>query len=101
MAYPNDEQYLVPFGKDPAVWRATSPMYYVRKGIPPMLIYVGERTYPSIKNSSEKFRQQLIREGVQHTIMVMPGRKHVGMVLQLYWKNNRIYRDLLKFVKAD
>lgn len=101
MEYPNDEQYLVPYGKDPAVWRAMSPLYYVHKGIPPMLLYVGERTYPSIQSSSEKFRQRLTEAGIRHTFAVIPGKKHVGMVLQLYWKNNQIYRDLLKFVKAD
>ncbi|QKZ13127.1 alpha/beta hydrolase [Spirosoma sp. KUDC1026] len=101
MEYPNDEQYLVPFGRDPAVWRAASPLYYVHKGSPPMLIYVGERTYPSIRNSSEKFRQRLMQNGVQHTFTVIAGKKHVGMVLQLYWKRNQIYRDLLKFVKAN
>ncbi|GAB3762257.1 alpha/beta hydrolase [Spirosoma pomorum] len=100
MEYPNDEQYLVPYGKDPAVWRAVSPLYYVHKGAPPMLLYVGERTYPSIKSSSEKFRQRLTENGIRHTFTIIPRKKHIGMVLQLFWKNNQIYQDILAFVKS-
>lgn len=100
MEYPNDRQYLVPFGNDPAVWRSVSPMYHVRMANPPMLVYAGERTYPSIASSARIFDKRLTEVGVNHTFAVLPGKKHVGMVTQLFWKNNVIYRDLLKFVGA-
>ncbi len=98
MEYPNDEQYLIPFGKDPAIWRAVSPMYYVSAGSPPMLVYAGGRTYPSITNSAQRFHKRLQELGVIHEFTVLAGKKHIGMVTQLFWKNNIIYRDLLKFV---
>lgn len=100
MEYANDQQYLVPFGNDPAVWRSVSPMYFVGKSSPPMLLYTGGQTYPSITNSTAKFDKKLGEFGVTHTYTVLPGKKHIGMVTQLYWKNNVIYRDLLKFVGA-
>ncbi len=100
MEYANDQQYLVPFGKDPAVWRSVSPMYFVGKDSPPMLVYAGERTYPSIASSTRKFDQRLREVGVKHEFAVLPGKKHIGMVTQLFWKKNVIYRDLLKFVGA-
>lgn len=100
MEYANDQQYLVPFGTDPAVWRSVSPMYFVGKTSPPMLLYTGGRTYPSITNSTAKFDKKLQEFGVTHTYSVLPGKKHVGMATQLYWKKNVIYRDLLKFVGA-
>ncbi|GAB3543093.1 alpha/beta hydrolase [Spirosoma fluminis] len=101
MEYPNDEQYLVPFGKEPTVWRAMSALYHVRSGSPPMLLFVGERTYPSIASSSQRFRQRLQQLGVPHEYKVIPGKKHIGMVTQLFWKNNIIYRDLLKLVNGE
>lgn len=101
MAYSGDEQYLVPYGKDPAVWRAMSALYQVTAGSPPMLLYTGSRTYPGIIKSSQKFHQRLLKLGVKHEYRVFSGKKHVGMVLQLYWKNNVIYRDLLKLVGAE
>ena len=100
LEYPNDAQYLIPYGKDPSVWRAMSPMYQVRAGSPPMLMYAGGRTYPSITNSSQRFDKRLQELGVTHEFTVLPGKKHVGMATQLFWQHNIIYRDLLKFVGA-
>ena len=100
MEYPNDQQYLVPFGTNPTVWREVSPIYYLKASSPPILVYAGGRTYPSITSSTRKFNQRLEELGIKHRYQVLAGKKHVGMVLQLYWKNNVIYRDLLKLVGA-
>ncbi len=100
MQYPGDERYLIPYGKNPAVWRSVSPMYHVEAGCPPMLIYVGGKTYPSITSSSKRFHEKLQEQGVKNEITTLPGKKHVPMAAQLFWKNNIIYRDLLKFVGA-
>ncbi|GAA4470532.1 hypothetical protein GCM10023189_59270 [Nibrella saemangeumensis] len=98
MEYPNDEQYLVPFGKDSTVWRTVSPLYHLQADTPPMLVYVGEKTYPSILNSTDKFRRQLQQLGIRHKFTTLPGKSHIGMVLQLFWRKNIIYKDLLTFV---
>ncbi|GAB3902568.1 hypothetical protein GCM10028803_29470 [Larkinella knui] len=100
MAYPGDKQYLVPFGKDTAVWRAMSALYQVNAQSPPMLIYTGSRTYPGIAGSTQKFHERLQQLGVKHGYKVLAGKKHVGMVTQLYWKNNLIYRELREFIKV-
>lgn len=100
MQYEGDAQYLVPFGKDPTVWKSVSPMYFVTAATPPFLIFVGGKTYPSISSSSEKFRQKLKQLGREPQFSVLPGKKHVPMVLQLYWQHNVIYQELLKFVGA-
>lgn len=99
MQYPGDAQYLVSFGKNPDVWRAVSPMYCVEAKSPPMLLYVGEKTYPSIINSTTRFRERLQQLGVKHEFAVLAGKKHVAMITQLFWKKNRIYRELLTFVQ--
>ena len=101
LRYPGDEEYLIPFGKDPAVWRSMSALYFLSKSSPPMLLYAGERTYPGIAKSVRGFDQRLQSLGINHKFQLLPGKKHVGMVTQLFWKHNLIYRDLLKFVDAD
>lgn len=101
MEYPNDQQYLIPYGKDPAVWRAVSPMYFVSDATPPMLIYTGGRTYPSITNSTQRFDERLKAHNVKHTYKVLPDKKHIPMVTQLFWQHNIIYRELLTFVGAS
>ncbi|WP_018618019.1 alpha/beta hydrolase [Spirosoma luteum] len=101
MQYPGDERYLIPYGKNPALWRTVSPMYHVEAGCPPMLIYVGGKTYPSITSSSKRFHEKLQEQGVKNELTTLPGKKHIPMVTQLFWKDNIIYRDLLKFVGAE
>jgi acetyl esterase/lipase len=94
MQYPNDAQYLVPFSKDPAVWQQSSALYHVRAGAPPYSIYIGGDTYPSISSSGEKFRQRLVQLGQRPKYTVLPGKKHVGMVLQLLSSKNQLYEEL-------
>ncbi len=100
MKYPNDEQYLTSFGKDPAVWRSVSPFYFLEKSDPMMLIYIGGRSYPSIIDAGRVFDKKLTMLDIPHTYTRMPGKKHIAMVTQLFWKNNLIYKDLLKLVGA-
>lgn len=99
MQYPNDAQYLVPFSKDPAVWRQASALYHLRAGAPPMSMYIGGETYPSIKSSSEKFRQRLTQLGAAPKYTILPGKKHVGMVTQLFWANNELYDELKRLAQ--
>ena len=101
MDYAGDEKYLVPFGKKPEVWRAMSALYHVTASCPPVLMYVGERTYPSIAQSTRKFNQRLQDLGVRHEFTVLPGKKHIAMVTQLFWKNNVIYQGIRKFVNIQ
>jgi acetyl esterase/lipase len=99
MEYPNDAQYLVPFSKDPAVWRQASALYHLRAGAPPMSIYIGGETYPSIMKSSEKFRQRLTQLGAAPKYTILPGKKHVGMVTQLFWADNELYAELKRLAQ--
>ncbi|SNR52361.1 alpha/beta hydrolase [Hymenobacter mucosus] len=100
MQYPGDEQYLVPFGKDPAQWRDVSALYHASAHTPPMRLFIGGQTYPSIRSSAEKFQARLTQLGQQPTLTVLPGKKHAAMVLQLYWQHNVLYKELRKFIGA-
>jgi acetyl esterase/lipase len=99
MQYPGDAQYLVPFSRDPAVWRQASALYHVRAGAPPYSIYIGGETYPSISSSGEKFRQRLTQVGQATKYTVLPGKKHVGMVTQLFWSSNPLYQELKRLAQ--
>ena len=94
LEYAGDAQYLIPFSKDPAVWRASSAIYHVRAGAPPMSIYVGGETYPSISGSSRRFADRLRQLGASPKFVVVPGKKHVAMVTQLFWGGNELYAEL-------
>jgi acetyl esterase/lipase len=98
LEYPGDAQYLIPFGKDPAVWKQYSALYHLTPAAPPFLLFIGGNTYPSITNSSLKFQKALVALRHSTAYTVLPGKKHVPMLLQLYWQNNVIYKALLKMV---
>ncbi|GAB3288862.1 hypothetical protein GCM10027511_00300 [Hymenobacter humi] len=100
MKYAGDQQYLVPFGTDPAVWKAQSAIYKIKAGMPPFQFFIGGETYPSISGSSGRFRDRLKAIGQPAPYTVIAGRHHIPMVLQLYWQHNIIYRELLKMVGA-
>ncbi|WP_133271370.1 alpha/beta hydrolase [Hymenobacter radiodurans] len=96
--YAGDEQYLTAFGRDPQGWKAVSALYHLTAASPPFLTFVGGKTYPSIASSSQKFRSRLVELGVRPQFTVLPDKKHIPMVLQLYWQHNVIYRQLLPFI---
>ena len=100
MKYAGDQRYLVPFGSDPAVWKAQSPIYKIRPGVPPFLMFIGGETYPSISSSAGRFRDRLQAIGQPAPYTVIPGRHHIPMVLQLYWAHNIIYQQLRRLVGA-
>ena len=63
-----------------------------------MLLYSGERTYPSIISGTKAFRDKLESVSVKTLYRELSGKKHVPMVTQLFWKRNIIYRDLLTLI---
>ena len=98
--YGDEDQYQQAFTNDPAVWKAVSPYYQLRPHLPPMLFFIGGKTYPSISSTANRFRERLVATGQPPQWFVLPGKHHIPMVLQLYWKNNIIYRELVKMVGA-
>ncbi|XWW45337.1 alpha/beta hydrolase [Fibrella sp. USSR17] len=101
MEFPSDKQYLISFGTDPAGWRAMSPLYNVQAGAPSMLLYTGGKTYPSITLGTEAFHKKLRALGINSQYTVIPGKEHVPMVKQLFWKRNIIYRETLALVNSQ
>lgn len=106
MKYPSDKQYLTSFGDKPEGWRAVSPFYQVSRPsgtgspAPPTLLFVGGNTYPSIIDGSKNFHEKLLTLGAKSQYTTLPGKKHVPMVSQLFWKRNVIYRETLKLING-
>ena len=98
MEFPTDKQYLASFGTDPESWRSVSPLFSVKAGAPPMLLYAGEKTYPSIIGGAEAMHKKLTSLGIKSQYTVIPGKEHVPMMKQLFWKRNLIYRETLAFI---
>jgi arylformamidase len=86
----SENDYLNTWTNNPKEWKNASPIYFLNDKTPPFLIYVGTKTYPSIKVANERFVKKL--NTFQKDITpVLVDKKHIPMILQYFWPwNDRI-----------
>lgn len=97
--YPEGNTYLQTFTNNPATWKDASPLYHLHKKMPPMLIYAGGKTYPSIAVSNEKLIAALRGLGYNTPYHVLPGKKHVPMITQFLNSYNPLYKEMIGFMR--
>lgn len=91
--------YLQTFTTDPATWKKASPLYHLHPGMPPMLIYRGGKTYPSIAVSNEKFINALHELGYETPYHLLQSKKHVAMITQFLNSYNPRYKEIIEFMR--
>jgi len=92
------KDFMDAFTKDQEIWKTGSPMYYLKNINNPFLIFVGERTYPSIKLQSKRLYDELIGANKLSELNTIKRKKHVGMIAQMVFKNNQMYDIILRFM---
>ncbi len=92
------KKYLGAFTEDPVVWKQSSPIYFLKAGQIPWLILEGERTYPSIRQSRERFMRAVNEKGLDVKLKIYPRKKHIPMITQFLWTGSRAYKDLAGFI---
>ncbi len=90
--------FMDAFTEDQEIWKVGSPMYYLKYVNKPFLIFVGERTYPSIKLQSKRLYDELIGANKPSELNTIKRKKHVGMISQMVFKNNQMYDIILRFI---
>jgi len=90
--------FMDAFTEDQEIWKVGSPMYYLKNVNKPFLIFVGERTYPSIKLQSKRLYDELIGANKPSELNTIKRKKHVGMIAQMVFKNNQMYDIILRFM---
>ena len=92
------DHYLTVWTSNPGLWKDASPIYFLNKNTPPFLIYVGDKTYNSIKIANSRFAQAL--QPFQPDVTpIRLNKKHVPMVLQYFlpWSNR--FDEIIAFMK--
>ena len=92
--------YDVTWTKDPQNWRDASPIYFLNAKSPPFKIYVGTKTYNSIKVSNARFLEALHTYQTNVTIEKL-NKKHVPMVTQYLFPWNKRYEEIVEFMKGS
>lgn len=92
------KSFLNTFSTDQEVWKRASPLYYTKNFKAPVLLFVGEKTYPAIQLQSERLRKELSELNHKVVLEVIPGKKHIPMIAQMIFKGNGLYDEVLNFM---
>ncbi len=98
--FSNGNTYLKTFTPDQKNWKDASPLYHLHKGMPPMTILRGEKTYPSIASSNEKFIKALQEYAPATPYEILNGKKHIPMITQFFNPWNKRYSQIHQFMKS-
>lgn len=100
-AEPDDytTSFLNTFSKDQEVWKAASPLYYLENFNIPLLVFVGEHTYPAIQLQSERLRNELSILNGKVGFRIIPKKKHIPMIAQMVFRGNELYGYILDFMR--
>lgn len=94
-----ESDYLATWTNNPTVWHDASPIYFLNKDTPPFLIYVGDKTYESIKTANERFLKAL--QPIQPRVVpIHINKSHIPMVLQYFWPWNNRYDEIIDFMNT-
>lgn len=95
------DTYINTFSLNQNTWKAASPLHHLHKGIPPMLIYEGGRTYPSIIKGTKTFVKALKSMDAEYTYVVQKRKKHVAMITQFLNSWNPRYKEIRRFMEEN
>lgn len=94
------DNYLTTWSNDPENWKNASPINYLNENTPPFLIYLGEKTYPSITTANQRFLEEL-RSFQPDVKFILLNKKHVPMMTQYLWPWNKRYREIINFMEVQ
>lgn len=97
----NAEDNYDAFTDKPEVWKEYSPIYFLDGKEIPLLVMEGEKTYPGIRLTVERFRKEAEEKGTDLTYSFYPKTKHIPMITQYFWTWSKGYKDVLGFVKKE
>ncbi|WP_031428365.1 alpha/beta hydrolase [Flavimarina sp. Hel_I_48] len=96
----SEDHYLTTWGNTDSSWLEVSPINYIDENTPPMLIYLGTKTIPSIFKYNELF--VLALQEVQPKVKpVLLDKKHKKMVIQYFWPWSKRFDEIKSFMKAQ
>jgi acetyl esterase/lipase len=95
-----DDTYFKTFTGSPENWKDASPLHHLHKKMPPMVLYQGGKTYPSIVKSTGRFVKALDATAPGTPFYIQKSKKHVPMITQFFNPWNRMYGKIIRFMKS-
>ncbi|RZJ67635.1 MAG: alpha/beta hydrolase [Flavobacterium sp.] len=96
----DSHDYLATWGNDPEKWHDASPIYFIGKQTPPILMYTGKNTFEMIRKGNQRFLDELrkFQPDVQPIIIK---KNHFSMVIQYFFGRSRRYPEALDFIAKN
>lgn len=96
----NENDYLATWSDDPKKWQDASPIYFLDEKTPPLMIYIGNKTYNSIKVANDRFLKAL--SPLQPEVKpIFVDKKHVPMILQYFFSGSDRYDEIIDFISKN
>ena len=92
------DNYDVTWTTNPNNWKEASPVYFLSEKTPPFLIYIGDKTYPSIKSQNATFLEAL-HQFQPSVEAIHLNKKHVPMMSQYFFPWSKRYDEIFDFIK--
>ncbi|RTY95372.1 alpha/beta hydrolase [Flavobacterium sp. GT3R68] len=91
--------YLTTWTANPENWKDASPIYFIDNDTPPLMIYMGSKTYESIKVSNTRFLGQLksFQPNVKPIILE---KKHIPMITQYLFPYSKRFKEIKAFIET-
>lgn len=90
--------FLRTFSDDPEIWQMGSPLFYVKNVNNPHLLFYGSKTYQAIQLQTERIYKTLMKQNVPVKLEIIEGKKHVGMISQMIFGGNSLYKSISTFL---
>lgn len=97
----NAEDNYDAFTDQPETWKKYSPIYDLTGQEIPLLIMEGEKTYPGIRLTIDRFRKEAEAKGTKLTYSFYPKTKHIPMITQFFFTWSKGYKDVLEFMEVE
>ena len=94
----DSNDYLTTWTSDPNNWKAASPIYFLNKDTPPFMVYVGDKTYQSIKVANSRFLAAL-KPFQPQVKPIRLNKTHIPMVLQYFFPWSYRFDETIHFMK--
>ncbi|RKS53655.1 alpha/beta hydrolase family protein [Gillisia mitskevichiae] len=94
------DNYNTTWTNDEETWKIASPIFYVSESTPKIMMYVGEKTYPSISIANKRFLKAL-KPFQPNLAPIFLNKKHIPMMTQFIWPWNNRYDEIIDFIESQ
>lgn len=101
LSHGRDSLYYPIFSSNPETWKKASPIFHLKKDMPPFLMLLGTKTnYPIVKGSND-FLKALQPYQPNTQLILVKGKHHVGMIFQFLNPRVKSYKDIIDFIHQE